>query len=73
MVALLTLLPLLQHMQSVGHLLLTSVYTLYVILAVKYSEEPALVREMGKAYTDYMDRTPPFIPALTKHNKSKRT
>ncbi|XP_064385221.1 methanethiol S-methyltransferase 2-like [Halichondria panicea] len=58
---------------SVGHLLLTSVYTLYVILAVKYSEEPALVREMGKAYTDYMDRTPPYIPALTKHNKSKRT
>ncbi|XP_064385219.1 methanethiol S-methyltransferase-like [Halichondria panicea] len=58
---------------SVGHLLLSSVYTLYTILAVKYSEEPALVREMGKAYTDYMDRTPPFIPALTKHNKSKRT
>ncbi len=52
---------------------MTSVYTLYVILAVKYSEEPALVREMGKAYTDYMDRTPPYIPALTKHNKSKRT
>ena len=59
--------------QSVGHLLLSSVYTLYVMLAVKYSEEPALIREMGQAYSDYMDRTPPFIPALTKHHKSKRT
>ena len=33
--------------QSVGHLLVSCVTSLYVILAVRYFEEPALVKSMS--------------------------
>jgi len=49
----------------VGHLLLATVFTMYIVLAVKYSEEPALIRELGPQYKIYMRNTPCYIPQMT--------
>ena len=59
-------------LQTVGHLLLDVVYTLYVVLAVKFSEEPALLKLLGNDYEDYMTRTPCFIPSFDVQRKTKR-
>ena len=48
--------------QSVGHLLLSSVVTLYTILAVKWFEEPALVKTFGSQYQQYQKRVPKYFP-----------
>ena len=46
--------------QSVGHLLLSSVVT--SILAVKWFEEPALVKTFGSQYQQYQKRVPKYFP-----------
>lgn len=51
---------------SVGHLLLASMFTVYVVYAVAMFEEPDLVTEFGPDYVEYMETTPRFIPWFSK-------
>ena len=48
--------------QSVGHLLVSCVTSLYVILAVRYFEEPALVKTFGAQYRRYQQMVPKYFP-----------
>ena len=52
-----------------GHLLFTSVMTIYIFLSVKYLEEKDLRRTVGKKYEDYQAKVPMIIP-FTKRNKN---
>ena len=51
-------------LQTVGHLLLSSVFTGYIVFAVAFYEEPDLVKTLGPEYTKYMKKTPRFFPNL---------
>ena len=51
-------------MQSIGHFLLSTVFTGYILFAVPYFEEPDLVRSIGPVYIDYMRTTPRYIPNI---------
>jgi len=50
--------------QTVGHFLLSSAFTGYIVFAVIIYEEPLLVEKLGPEYVQYMKRTPRFIPNL---------
>ena len=50
-------------MMTVGHALLASGMTLYVLIGLGF-EERALVRQFGENYTAYQSRVPMLIPAL---------
>ena len=51
-------------LQTVGHFLLSSVFTGYIVFAVVLYEEPDLVNSLGPEYTKYMKKTPRFFPNL---------
>ena len=57
--------------QTAGHLLFAVVLTAYVVMAVKYFEEPALIRLFGEPYLEYMKTVPCFIPRLRATGKKK--
>lgn len=46
---------------TVGHLLLASLFTLYILIGTRH-EERDLRDELGDAYADYAQRVPAFIP-----------
>ena len=50
--------------QTAGHALFAVVLTVYVVTAVKFFEEPALIRVFGEPYREYMKTVPRFIPQL---------
>ena len=57
---------------TIGHSLFASFLTVYVVFAVAMYEEPALVKEFGQEYVEYMKKTPMYVPNLpwsTKHKK----
>jgi len=54
---------------TLGHLLFTSVMTIYIFLSVKYLEEKDLRRTIGKEYEDYQAKVPMIIP-FTNRNKN---
>ncbi len=47
---------------TVGHLLFTSVMTIYILLSVKYLEEKDLRKNIGKQYEEYQEEVPMIIP-----------
>ena len=51
-------------LQTVGHFLLSSVFTGYIVFAMVLYEEPDLVNALGPEYTKYMKKTPRFFPNL---------
>lgn len=56
---------------TLGHLLLASTLTLYMLVAVVF-EERDLVAHFGKAYEDYRRRVPMFIPLPGTGAKDQR-
>lgn len=57
---------------SVGHLLLASMFSAYVVYAVATFEEPDLVKEFGPEYVEYMKTTPRFMPSIPWFSKQKK-
>lgn len=57
--------------QTAGHLLFAVVLTIYIVTAVKFFEEPALMRLFGDPYQEYMKTVPRFIPGniVTRRKK----
>ena len=53
---------------TLGHLLFTSIMTLYIFVSVKYLEEKDLRKAIGKEYEAYQEKVPMFIP-FTKWRK----
>lgn len=47
---------------SVGHLLLSTLFTAYIVLATRRFEEPDLRASLGEAYADYQRRVPMLLP-----------
>lgn len=47
---------------TVGHLLFTVVTTVYILIAVKFFEEPDLIDMFGEAYEDYRRKVPMLFP-----------
>ena len=45
-----------------GDLLYCVSFTLYIIIAVKYSEEPALIDMIGDEYITYTEEVPAYCP-----------
>ena len=58
-------------MQTLGHLLLSVLYTTYILIAVPLFEEPDLIKHLGPEYTEYMKTTPAYIPSFTFFTKKK--
>lgn len=59
-------------LQTVGHLLLSVMYTGYILVAVRFYEEPDLVDEFGPEYVEYMKSTPGYVPAIPFLTKTKK-
>jgi len=53
---------------TVGHLLFTTVTTIYILIAVKYLEEKDLRKFIGEKYETYQKEVPMIIP-FTKHKR----
>ncbi|MEP2772505.1 MAG: methanethiol S-methyltransferase [Fulvivirga sp.] len=53
---------------TVGHLLFTTVTTIYILIAVKYLEEKDLRKSIGEKYEMYQKEVPMIIP-FTKTNR----
>ena len=49
---------------TVGHLTFAVITTLYIIVAVKYLEEPDLKKAIGKEYEAYQKKVPMLIPFM---------
>ncbi len=47
---------------TVGHLLFTVVTTAYILIAVKFFEEPDLIDLFGEAYEEYRRKVPMLLP-----------
>ena len=45
-----------------GHLLFSTVASIYIYIAVRFFEEPDLVQMIGEKYENYMEVTPSFCP-----------
>jgi protein-S-isoprenylcysteine O-methyltransferase Ste14 len=56
---------------SAGHLLFATVLTLYMALAVRI-EERDLIRQLGKAYEEYRQRVPMFVPRIARFTRATR-
>ena len=56
---------------SVGHLLFSSVATVYILLAVHFLEEPELIDSIGQDYKDYMKTTPSYCPFFETKSKKE--
>jgi len=52
-----------------GHLLFTSIMTLYIFLSVKYLEEKDLRQDIGKEYETYQKEVPMLIPFTKRGRK----
>lgn len=57
---------------TTGHCLFASLFTAYVVFAVTMYEEPALVKQFGQDYVEYMKKTPMYIPKLPWSTKQKK-
>ena len=57
---------------TIGHSLFASFLTVYVVFAVAMYEEPALVKEFGQEYVEYMKKTPMYVPNLPWSAKHKK-
>ena len=51
---------------TLGHLIFSSVSSLYILLAVYFLEEPDLVTSIGEDYTNYKKSTPMYCPFMNK-------
>src|SRR5262249_37866625 len=49
---------------TVGHLLLASIWSAYMVVASKI-EERDLVNHFGRIYDDYRRQVPAFVPGMT--------
>ena len=58
-------------LQTVGHLVLSVMYTVYMLIAVPLYEEPDLLNQFGPEYAEYMKTTPCFIPKIPFLAKAK--
>ncbi len=47
---------------TVGHLLFAAVTTAYILIAVKFFEEPDLIALFGEAYEEYRRKVPMLLP-----------
>lgn len=54
---------------TVGHLTFAVITTLYIIVAVKYLEEPDLQKAIGKDYENYQKKVPMLIPFIKPSGK----
>ena len=54
-----------------GHLLLSVMFTVYILIAVPLYEEPDLIKQMGSEYIEYMKTTPAYIPNVPYLKKKK--
>ena len=59
------------YLQTVGHLLWSVMFTIYVLIAVPLYEEPDLIKQIGHEYTEYMKTTPAYIPSIPNLTKKK--
>ena len=57
---------------TVGHLMFSIVTTAYIIVVVKFFEEPDLLREFGARYREYMSQVSGFLP-LKRYRRSAET
>lgn len=57
---------------TMGHLLFSLATTGYIFIAVKFFEEPDLVREFGDRYRNYMQQVGGFIPAGVYRKDAKK-
>lgn len=53
-----------------GRLLLATLYTTYIVSAVKLLEEPQLIEEMGEDYSEYLKSVPSFCPLWPMNGSS---
>jgi protein-S-isoprenylcysteine O-methyltransferase Ste14 len=58
-------------LMTVGHLLFAVGMSAYIVIAVRY-EERDLVNHLGRAYADYRNEVPKFVPRLTKAHTAVR-
>ena len=49
-------------MMTEGDLVWSSLMTLYILIAVWYSEEPALIELIGEEYVTYTQEVPAYCP-----------
>ena len=49
-------------MMTEGDLLLSMLMSLYILIAVWYSEEPALIELIGEDYVTYTQEVPAYCP-----------
>jgi protein-S-isoprenylcysteine O-methyltransferase Ste14 len=56
---------------TMGHLLFSAVASAYIIIAIKFLEEPTLIRKIGPEYEEYMETTPAFCPFLKMRSTKK--
>ena len=47
-----------------GHLLLSVMFTVYILIAVPLYEEPDLITLFGAEYVEYMKTTPAYVPNI---------
>ena len=47
-----------------GHLLLSVMFTVYILIAVPLYEEPDLITLFGAEYVEYMKTTPAYVPSI---------
>jgi protein-S-isoprenylcysteine O-methyltransferase Ste14 len=55
---------------SMGHLILNAAITGYIVVALRFFEEPDLVRQFGDTYRDYQDRVGMLLPRLRRRAAS---
>ena len=55
-----------QKIAQKGHLLFSAVATAYILVAVKFFEEPDLVEMFGDKYEKYMAKTASYCPLFPK-------
>jgi methanethiol S-methyltransferase len=56
---------------TVGHFLLASVWTAYMVIAVRY-EERDLVKALGDSYANWRAQTPAFVPRIGRAPEAPR-
>ena len=56
-----------------GRLLLSVMFTVYILIAVPLYEEPDLIKQMGSEYIEYMKTTPTYVPYVPYLKNKKAT